>query len=101
MPAASPPSSASKLLGDGTLGHLQRQLTRFSKIEFSGTQIGDRKSTRLNSSHGYISYAVFCLKKTKHQVGGSSYQQDTNNYRLYPYIIQLLMITPLTPLTYV
>src|SRR2546429_6567460 len=25
----------------------------------------DRKSTRLNSSHGYISYAVFCLKKTK------------------------------------
>src|SRR2546429_6520438 len=27
----------------------------------------DRKSTRLNSSHGYISYAVFCLKKKKHQ----------------------------------
>src|SRR5687768_18354113 len=29
--------------------------------------IGDRKSTRLNSSHGYISYAVFCLKKKKKQ----------------------------------
>src|SRR2546422_5500590 len=28
----------------------------------------DRKSTRLNSSHGYISYAVFCLKKKKHEV---------------------------------
>src|SRR5687768_18091150 len=28
---------------------------------------GDRKSTRLNSSHGYISYAVFCLKKKKKQ----------------------------------
>src|SRR5207245_6969645 len=27
---------------------------------------GDRKSTRLNSSHGSISYAVFCLKKKKH-----------------------------------
>src|SRR2546422_6702613 len=27
----------------------------------------DRKSTRLNSSHGYISYAVFCLKKKKKQ----------------------------------
>src|SRR2546422_1925997 len=27
----------------------------------------DRKSTRLNSSHGYISYAVFCLKKKKCQ----------------------------------
>src|SRR3989449_4499880 len=30
------------------------------------TTAGDRKSTRLNSSHGYISYAVFCLKKKKH-----------------------------------
>src|SRR3989304_6906840 len=28
-----------------------------------GRALGDRKSTRLNSSHGYISYAVFCLKK--------------------------------------
>src|SRR2546422_7117508 len=28
----------------------------------------DRKSTRLNSSHGYISYAVFCLKKKKNTV---------------------------------
>src|SRR2546422_2715580 len=28
-----------------------------------GTRVRDRKSTRLNSSHGYISYAVFCLKK--------------------------------------
>src|SRR2546429_4888370 len=29
----------------------------------SQSDLGDRKSTRLNSSHGYISYAVFCLKK--------------------------------------
>src|SRR3989449_1228426 len=29
----------------------------------------DRKSTRLNSSHGYISYAVFCLKKKKKRFG--------------------------------
>src|SRR2546429_1531810 len=28
----------------------------------------DRKSTRLNSSHGYISYAVFCLKKKKYLI---------------------------------
>src|SRR2546429_4080991 len=39
----------------------------------SGIRLGlaegliDRKSTRLNSSHGYISYAVFCLKKKKSQ----------------------------------
>src|SRR5687768_18185978 len=31
------------------------------------TLLRDRKSTRLNSSHGYISYAVFCLKKKKKQ----------------------------------
>src|SRR2546422_6130613 len=31
----------------------------------AGDRVGDRKSTRLNSSHGYISYAVFCLKKKK------------------------------------
>src|SRR2546422_6191839 len=30
-----------------------------------GSDGQDRKSTRLNSSHGYISYAVFCLKKKK------------------------------------
>src|SRR2546429_4053349 len=37
-------------------------------------QVGDRKSTRLNSSHGYISYAVFCLKKKKKkQTEASSY----------------------------
>src|SRR2546422_7875191 len=30
-----------------------------------GRGVEDRKSTRLNSSHGYISYAVFCLKKKK------------------------------------
>src|SRR2546422_6294339 len=32
----------------------------------------DRKSTRLNSSHGYISYAVFCLKKKKKKTQNAS-----------------------------
>src|SRR2546429_7207782 len=32
----------------------------------------DRKSTRLNSSHGYISYAVFCLKKKKKKTDHTS-----------------------------
>src|SRR2546422_3238926 len=39
-----------------------------SELEEKGIEIvppEDRKSTRLNSSHGYISYAVFCLKKKK------------------------------------
>src|SRR2546422_6361260 len=42
------------------LDKLERLLaTHWLKAE----PVGDRKSTRLNSSHGYISYAVFCLKK--------------------------------------
>src|SRR3989449_7501060 len=39
----------------------------------------DRKSTRLNSSHGYISYAVFCLKKKKHTNRGQR-GVDTSAY---------------------
>src|SRR2546422_3093589 len=41
--------------------------------QFVGSTPTDRKSTRLNSSHGYISYAVFCLKKkkTKHDTGST------------------------------
>src|SRR2546429_4938554 len=35
--------------------------------------VRDRKSTRLNSSHGYISYAVFCLKKKKKQTSPTTY----------------------------
>src|SRR5687768_17628847 len=39
----------------------------------------DRKSTRLNSSHGYISYAVFCLKKKKKE---EDERHDDNHERL-------------------
>src|SRR2546422_7518868 len=39
--------------------------TIMSKPQFLESVKTDRKSTRLNSSHGYISYAVFCLKKKK------------------------------------
>src|SRR2546422_7468253 len=42
------------------------------RLAEGGMTMIDRKSTRLNSSHGYISYAVFCLKKKKESqhVGG-------------------------------
>src|SRR2546422_7186186 len=43
--------------------------------ERDGNEARDRKSTRLNSSHGYISYAVFCLKKKK-DAGMSSISRD-------------------------
>src|SRR2546422_6976078 len=43
-----------------------RELDRLSGRHRGGRRrMRDRKSTRLNSSHGYISYAVFCLKKKK------------------------------------
>src|SRR2546429_5189152 len=38
--------------------------------------VTDRKSTRLNSSHGYISYAVFCLKKKIHYLARMSVAND-------------------------
>src|SRR2546429_5407938 len=43
------------------VGHLRAPLSTCAR--FMGCDKEDRKSTRLNSSHGYISYAVFCLKK--------------------------------------
>src|SRR2546429_4583756 len=58
----------------GSVGTLRRPgAARTSRRAPTGTapepattqRSGDRKSTRLNSSHGYISYAVFCLKKKK------------------------------------
>src|SRR5690349_22037312 len=42
-------------------------LTPGSSRRRSATSVGDRKSTRLNSSHVEISYAVFCLKKKKNK----------------------------------
>src|SRR2546421_6278613 len=40
-------------------------LSKVSENAFTARQTRDRKSTRLNSSHDQISYAVFCLKKKK------------------------------------
>src|SRR2546427_8687374 len=41
-------------------------LSNYISSDFGSTEGADRKSTRLNSSHSQISYAVFCLKKKKH-----------------------------------
>src|SRR2546429_9358192 len=56
--------------GLGRIGHLgavvtQRPTDRRESDHTRCFASQDRKSTRLNSSHGYISYAVFCLKKKK------------------------------------
>src|SRR2546422_1573193 len=42
----------------------------------------DRKSTRLNSSHGYISYAVFCLKKKKNKPLTCIYYRNSTSIRI-------------------
>src|SRR5438034_6035420 len=52
----------------------------FTRVKVDGEQ-RDRKSTRLNSSHTVISYAVFCLKKkTKNQNGRLLSQRDKTEY---------------------
>src|SRR5690554_5123097 len=50
------------LLCMGVLGTLLGNFL-LAQVNLVGLQVGDRKSTRLNSSHVRISYAVFCLKK--------------------------------------
>src|SRR2546422_6988444 len=53
-----------------TRGHLacSRAASALGLAQTSPSPAGDRKSTRLNSSHGYISYAVFCLKKKNDRI---------------------------------
>src|SRR5438128_4559854 len=58
----------SELLGFRKDEVLEQSLSRFISLDEARELMGalrevDRKSTRLNSSHGSISYAVFCLKK--------------------------------------
>src|SRR5256884_934426 len=59
----------------GRLGHDKENRKGYPLIQIGlavTAEEGDRKSTRLNSSHGYISYAVFCLKKKKPPHGEST-----------------------------
>src|SRR6266852_8310321 len=49
----------------------------------------DRKSTRLNSSHGSISYAVFCLKKKKNSQLRVPHEKATNMPGRHPYLPSL------------
>src|SRR2546429_5635209 len=60
---------------NGRREHLlvSEHVLRQKGVEFHESSRGDRKSTRLNSSHGYISYAVFCLKKKKNQTSRGHY----------------------------
>src|SRR5438132_7272253 len=57
------------------LGGLYVRTQQFEKANLTLRSLVDRKSTRLNSSHTVISYAVFCLKKKKLPL---SYEQHTS-----------------------
>src|SRR2546422_1473757 len=53
----------------------------------------DRKSTRLNSSHGYISYAVFCLKKKKKKTNTNNKnrtQKKSNKHKTVEQITHIM-----------
>src|SRR2546429_7132338 len=54
-------------IGDLPLAYVDNLTVKplVEKMSAASLSPRDRKSTRLNSSHGYISYAVFCLKKKK------------------------------------
>src|SRR2546429_1775833 len=56
-----------RVVGETLLEKMQLLALRHRIAVGDGVELRalDRKSTRLNSSHGYISYAVFCLKKKK------------------------------------
>src|SRR2546422_6577575 len=51
--------------GGASLARRAVHLVASEHLDLAVVEPQDRKSTRLNSSHGYISYAVFCLKKKK------------------------------------
>src|SRR2546422_4797656 len=69
----------------GIWGEEMEHFTTGKWIDFVNQAVGasekhlmeqqDRKSTRLNSSHGYISYAVFCLKKKKRPQKSTHFRQ--------------------------
>src|SRR5436309_11876456 len=57
-----------RLVDHGAAGDVEEPGRGLHRREGVGVEAQDRKSTRLNSSHVKISYAVFCLKKKKNSI---------------------------------
>src|SRR5256884_2547137 len=57
-----------RLVGKRSMAGSHARKALPSECEAGNGNTSDRKSTRLNSSHGYISYAVFCLKKKNKRI---------------------------------
>src|SRR3712207_4081244 len=62
------------------LGLRQQRLDALAQLNERVARVGDRKSTRLNSSHANISYAVFCLKKKKKKLSYLMMFSDSSLY---------------------
>src|SRR2546427_5795161 len=60
----------------GRPGGLPRLPLRAPQPRHSVRPVSDRKSTRLNSSHSQISYAVFCLKKKKNKIKDNMHEEE-------------------------
>src|SRR5699024_11898992 len=71
----------------GKFKHCERPALPSEPIRSTGGAGGDRKSTRLNSSHVSISYAVFCLKKKKTAARKTRQYGTTRRRRLLPHYI--------------
>src|SRR3712207_8346808 len=71
--AETPSDAPGAELGVGKSTILPRIIVNGSEIQLKPGSAEDRKSTRLNSSHANISYAVFCLKKKNKKFNTSSH----------------------------
>src|SRR2546422_4008215 len=69
------PYHARTSLGIQSSHHERTAIKTYPSAKRLPPTVTDRKSTRLNSSHGYISYAVFCLKKKKN----NTHEQQSEN----------------------
>src|SRR5687768_17851955 len=78
---------------DGAI-RLVGRTTRVHRAEW-----GDRKSTRLNSSHGYISYAVFCLKNKTRRRGSGRRGPPAGAALAHPIIVGISATLPVAYIT--
>src|SRR5688572_26285106 len=100
--------SAAQARFDRTFSHLQYSSGFRNREIHKITQVEDRKSTRLNSSHSQNSYAVFCLKKKTIQCSRVTSNWSTGIpyvcctfgvWPVYPFSIFLLLMIRLPPLS--
>src|SRR2546426_7232099 len=79
--SASQARASTRLTCSSDRGRTIQRGTRPSTAALTRAAVSDRKSTRLNSSHLVISYAVFCLKKKKNNSGAENKRIGSDHHR--------------------